>query len=105
MPDLTLKVCPVESWSCTDEASLIEFVRSLGYEPCTSEVAGPPMCRFRSGKALAHDLWSESTNILEGLIPRLHCLFKFELVGECASVRRWTQETGRPWFDPDDDKF
>jgi hypothetical protein len=105
MPTVKLRVRPVHSWSSVDKTSLLQVLGSMEYEPCPSNDNEPLIRRFQSQKVLTHDLWAESNSILEGLIPRLHCLFKFELQGDRASVRRWTQVTGQPWFDSNDERF
>ena len=99
MPTVTLRIRPVQSWTSSDEASLLQALGSLEYEPCPSDDNEAQIRYFQTQKSLTHDLWVESNNILESLIPRLYCLFKFELRAECAKVCRWTQVTGQSWFD------
>jgi hypothetical protein len=89
----------------SDEASLMEILGSLEYEPCPSEDADSPVRHFQTQKSLTRDLWAESNNILDSLIPRLYCLFQFELKTESANVRRWTQVTGQSWLDSEDGRF
>ena len=105
MPTVTLRIRPVHSWSASDEAPLVQVLNAIGYEPCTSADAEPIVRRFESQKSLEHNLWSESNEILERLTPTLHCLFKIELNAEDAKVTRWTQVTGKPWFDTRDERF
>jgi hypothetical protein len=105
MPTVTLRIRPVQSWTSTDEASLLQALGSLEYEPYPSDDNEVQIRHFQSQKSLRHDLWAESNNILEILIPKLYCLFKFELSTETAKVGRWTQVTGEPWFDERDERF
>lgn len=105
MPIMTLRIRPVQSWTSSDEASLLQVLRSLEYEPYQSDDNEAQIRHFQTQKVLTHDLWAESNHILEGLVPRLYCLFKFELKAESAKVWRWTQVTGQPWFDPGDERF
>jgi hypothetical protein len=105
MPTVTLRIRPVQSWTSSDEASLLQALGSLDYEPYPSNDNETPIRHFQTDRLLTHDLWTESNNVLESLIPRLYCLFKFELKAESAKVWRWTQVTGQPWFDSGDERF
>ena len=105
MPTVRLQIRPVQSWTSSDETSLLQILGSLDYEPYSSEDADSAVRHFQTQKSLTHDLWAESNNILEIQIPRLYCLFKFELKSDSAKVSRWTQVTGRPWFDSEDERF
>jgi hypothetical protein len=105
MPTVTLKKRPVQSWTSGDETSLLQVLGSLEYEPFASDDADSPVRHFQTQKLLPNDLWAESNSVLESLIPRLYCLFKFELTTESAKVSRWTQVTGQPWFDSEDGRF
>jgi hypothetical protein len=105
MPTVTLKIRPVQSWTSSDETSLLQVLGSLEYEPFASDDADSPVRHFQTQKLLPNDLWAESNSVLESLIPRLYCLVKFELTTESAKVSRWTQVTGQPWFDSEDGRF
>jgi hypothetical protein len=105
MPKIRLQIRPVQRWTSSDETSLLQILGSLEYEPCPSEAADSPVRYFQTQKLMKHDLWAESNSILESLIPRLYCLFKFELKTESAKAWRWTQVTGQPWFDSEDGCF
>ncbi len=105
MPTVTLRIRPVQSWTGSDEVSLRDALGSLGYEPYTPGQSGDQIRYFQTEKPLPHDLWAESDNILSRLVPRLYCLFKFELRTESAKVSRWTLVTGQPWFDLADERF
>lgn len=105
MPTVTLQIRPVQTWTSSDETSLLQILGSFEYEPCPSEAGHSPVRHFQTQKSLTHDLWAESNKILESLIPRLYCLFKFELKTESEKVWRWTQVTEQPWFDSEDGRF
>jgi hypothetical protein len=105
MPTLTFKIRPVQSWTKSDEISLVQVLNENGYEQLVSAAIEPAIRDFESQKVLEHDLWAESNNILASLISRLYCLFKFELRSEDAKVTRWTEVTRQPWFDKTDDRF
>lgn len=105
MPTMKLRIRPVQSWTSGDELSLRDALGPLGYEPCPSSQSGDQIRYFQTEKLFPHNLWAESDDILSRLVPRLYCLFKFELTTESAKISRWTQVTGQSWFDPADECF
>lgn len=105
MPITALRLRPVVRWTSSDESSLAEVLGALEYEVVPSDSGNAHVRHFQTLKELPHDLWSESNDILERLIPRLNCLFRFELTSAGAKVWRWTEVTGHPWFSPNDRTF